>query len=190
MDSDVRFYCKDATMVTVGNPTLTIFSGSMVFLSLSYRMLVITYCILPLILILHDIVTNVQPLTLIFLCVGEYPESFTNNISVFVAVYIIEVIGIIVMGSTSIGVDGFFGLVVFQMSAIMNVLSNDLNLANANDELFSALRKCIDKHCQFMKYSHRLQTMYGMVVLSIRISNTVLLCAVIYQVHRVCTKKN
>ncbi|XP_063975399.1 odorant receptor 33b-like [Diachasmimorpha longicaudata] len=185
LDRDLRFYCADEATVTLNKMSVKMFSLSMKFLFICYKALVFNYIIIPPFFILYQIITDVSPVRLIFPYPGTYPEIFTSNCIIFVVVYLLETINVIVGASTSLGDDCFFGLVVFQMCTILNVLSNRVKNAKENNELFTTLRECIDKHCQLMDFAHRLEPIYALIVLPQRVTDAIVICATIYQIHEI-----
>ncbi|XP_011307732.1 uncharacterized protein [Fopius arisanus] len=163
------------------------FSASMKFLMTCLRMLMLNYIIIPLGFITYQLVANKRPVVLILPYPGSYPECFTNDPIIFAGVFFLEAVNVVVGASISLGADCYFGLIVFQMSAILNIMSNRVLRAEANEELFVTLRECIDQHSQLMDFGHRLEPIYGLMILSQRLTDAVVLCAVIYQIHEVCT---
>uniref|UniRef100_A0A6V7LF34 Odorant receptor n=1 Tax=Bracon brevicornis TaxID=1563983 RepID=A0A6V7LF34_9HYME len=172
-------------IIPIKKSTLQLFRGTITFLSTCNKLLFVCYILMPVIFMLYQVLVKVRPVILLLPYPGINPANVTDNIFVFAIMYTVECVNVIVTASTSLGLDSFFALSVFQVSIILNTMSHKVTEARDRKDTLRALRNYIDKHNEVMGYVLQLESTYALIMFTQRLTDAIVLCAVIFQMQEV-----
>ncbi|XP_011307734.1 uncharacterized protein [Fopius arisanus] len=141
------------------------------------------FCIAgPLIFFIVQIKKKVKPLEYILPSPATYPWTTSDGGLIYLLTFIYESYNVVTLGFVTIAVDGLFEFYIFSIIGQFKVLGYRISNLTVEDNPHDVIRQWVKRCVMLKRCSHMLQTTYGPIILWQVISNSMIICMVLFQI--------
>ncbi|THK32878.1 odorant receptor 13a-like [Diachasma alloeum] len=144
----------------------------------------VSYCIAPIIFIIIQRRHHLQSIKYILPLPAFYPWVISPGGVLYKVTYVFEVYNLMCLLFTTCGVDSLFGYYILHITGQLRVLGYQITHLNRSDDSHQCLRRFVDKFEVLKECCEDLQTIYGPVILWQIITNSVIICTVLFQISQ------
>ncbi|XP_063975813.1 uncharacterized protein LOC135161819 [Diachasmimorpha longicaudata] len=144
----------------------------------------VSYCIAPVIFIIIQFRDHVQAIKYILPLPAFYPWIITPGGALYKVTYLFEVYNLMCLLFTTCGVDTLFGYYILHITGQLRVLGYQITHLNRSDGYHQSIRRFINKFEDLKECCEILQEIYGPVILWQIITNSVIICTVLFQISQ------
>ncbi|THK32885.1 odorant receptor Or2 [Diachasma alloeum] len=144
------------------------------------------FCIIgPMLLFVAQIRRNIRPLKYTLPTPAVYPWNTHDIGLLYILTFIYESYNVIAIGVVTLGIDGLFEFYIFFVIGQLRVLSEQMINFKATDDHNAIVRQWVTKFLVLKKCCQMLQTIYGPIILWQVVTNSTVICTVLFQVTHV-----
>ncbi|XP_058790811.1 odorant receptor Or2-like [Phymastichus coffea] len=116
---------------------------------------------------------------------GKYPFPLASATPLYWVIYLFEMTNVYFIWNVTNGVDNAFGLYCFQTCGLLRLGSQRLTDMQSSDPNYKEqLRECVKMHQLVLTARDSLQRAYGVTVIWINITNSIVMCALMWQANQ------